>query len=645
MKTKNLFNRILAVLAAFLLMLFVGVESTLSTPIKAEEKENLINYDMTDVMDDLSAMTIDGELFELSNYVPDKIRDVQVLSFIEYCYSANTENQNNFGLYAYLFNPRQTVFSDVSTNKILFSYSNEYHYFPVEILDKSSDELFLKLKIVLSEEEKTTILESLVPERREYKISGIQLRSSTALNSKDYNLSSSFVYSGYAKGYGTSEESTLSCVRDSFESLELDLFHTYYRAGGSNGKNSFTQDTLMSVYFSIPNEVINAYDRLSKLSCSWIKAKTAWYYITGREDIYNAFLQYIGETQLYDDNNSPYYTGDDTPLKYAFIAESIDGVASFQYNYPEERAETVLDCLYYCFLVNDADVDILSGETIKEWMLNYHNAYGDENDEYLKVDGKSYEPYSSCLFWNDEAKTTYSVITPEDEFSLTEEKISQSWWQKLWGDMTLESSIEFDGIEGLKEVNPSEMIGTDEELSDKFYVNIQDIEHFRDFVFSENSENRTVYLLRYDIGEYEAIEATQGIPDAEGVIQGFDDGDTNARLCREDVYLNFDVIYAEFECGDETVVIPVVSTPTDVIPDSTPPLHTNDDTSFLDELNKTLKAIREAFLAIVVILLFIGVCWIIYLLKPIFIGIFKGVWAFICFPFKLIGKLFSGKKK
>lgn len=61
-------------------------------------------------------------------------------------------------------------------------------------------------------------------------------------------------------------------------------------------------------------------------------------------------------------------------------------------------------------------------------------------------------------------------------------------------------------------------------------------------------------LLRFDVGEYSALEASEGIPyDGNGVLQGIKTGDTNARLFQMNVYLGFDIISLTFDNGEETV--------------------------------------------------------------------------------------------
>ena len=98
MKTKNLLNRILAMLAAFLIMLFVGVESTLSIPVKAEE---ISNFEKNAVLDDLENSFINGEEFSLKTFNFDENKNAEVISFLEYGYSILFRGSGNIKVHCY----------------------------------------------------------------------------------------------------------------------------------------------------------------------------------------------------------------------------------------------------------------------------------------------------------------------------------------------------------------------------------------------------------------------------------------------------------------------------------------------------------------------------------------------------------------
>ena len=669
MKVKLLLNRFLCVLAAVVLSFCVFQSVHIKTA--TAEETTILSFDKTNVLDDLQGMTIDGKPFDLTDYAFDELRDVQVISFVEYCFSYREDRQEYFGLYVYLWNPKGLSFEDDKTrNRIQFTYG-EYYDVPVKysltILNKSVkngyEGLFYKAKIDLSETDKSYILGSLNSVSRTYHISGIELLETGKSTAVEYPIATTFTYSGFAKGFGAddSAESTLTCVREGNEVLKLDVHHTYYRPDGSNGTNSYTQDTLMTAYFSIPNNVLESYERLSGVACSWIKVMTDWIYVTGREDIYKAYLNEIGVDHgilpWKDDNGTPYIGLDDTVFPYGFCATTVEGQNVLSCNYSGERAWETLDRLNYVFWtgssnLNSADDYYVSSEDLKEWMNNYHQIFGQKNDKYLKVDGKEYFPYNSALFAVDSVKTTNVTVSADESRSLTEEVFSQSWLQKMFGGADKEYSNTFDGIEAIKKVTDEDMDYTDGLLCNSLYINEKDIQSFKDFFEAEKRKGRTVFLLRYDIGEYQSIETKQGKPDNDGLVVGFDDGDTNGYVCREDVYLDFDVIYCEFERDGETVIIPVVSSPVDIVADTQPPIYTSEDNyDWFVEFFLWLLGIGLLVLGVIAVAIFAP--WIFSLVgngflaackfavKLLSIGLkwtFKIIWFVVAFPWNLIFK-------
>lgn len=620
--------------------------------LKPNAEESVVpNIEKTSVMDDLNAMTVNGKAFDIKDYAFDEIRDVQVISFVESCYSYYSDKQENYGLYVYLWNPKGLSFQDDSTrNTIQFSYG-EYYDVPVKysfkILDKSDDSgyegLFYKLKIILSDEQKSYILGSLNSVARTYHVSGIELLEVGKAVAVEYPISATFTYSGFSKGFGSddSAESTLSCTRDCLETLGLDVYHTYYRSSGTNGETNYTHDTLMTAYFSIPNNVLEKYDRLSGVSCSWIKVLTDWIYVTGRYYIYTEYLKWISHDSSVCnhenwvcDNGTKYDITDNILFPYGFCATDVAGNNIVKCNYSGEDAAETIERLNYVFwtgssATNSADNYVLDNGSLYDWMLAYQEKYGQEDDEYLKVDGSDYTPYNANLFESSRAKTHKVVVSADERKSLTSEKITATWWQKLWGDTTLQYRNTFDNIEAIKMITSEDMNRSASELSEYLYINTDDIGDFKVFYESEKRKGRTVFLMRYDVGEYQSVETRQGKPDNSGFTVGFDDGDTNGYVCREHVYLNFDIIHCEFEKNGETVIIPVVSSPVDVITSGDPPANTTDDTFLLSNIKNLLddffNGIVEIFTLIVYAFIFGFVIWAISKLIGWLISIIKNL--------------------
>ena len=68
-----------------------------TTTTFAYEREN--NFDKTDVLDDLTSSMVNGKAFDIKDYPYDESKDVQIISFIEYCYSYRVNKRDNYGLY------------------------------------------------------------------------------------------------------------------------------------------------------------------------------------------------------------------------------------------------------------------------------------------------------------------------------------------------------------------------------------------------------------------------------------------------------------------------------------------------------------------------------------------------------------------
>ena len=105
--------------------------------------------------------------------------------------------------------------------------------------------------------------------------------------------------------------------------------------------------------------------------------------------------------------------------------------------------------------------------------------------------------------------------------------------------------------------------------------------------------------------------------------------DTNAYFFQQTVNLDFDIIDVTFSSGATETVIPVVSSPIDIVPDATPPVYTQSD------------AKPNWWIWIVAILALI----LLAILSPILSPIIKFLVWLICLPFKALKDWIGRKKK
>lgn len=559
-----------------------------------------LNIDSTNVLDDLNGSTIGGKEFNLADYPYDENSKTQVISFSEYCYSYYSKNQGNYGLYVYVYNPQGKAFDErTERNKIQFSADNgkSYDKYVLQFLNYSHgadcEGLFYKFKVIFTNEQRKAVLNALDSEKRVYKISGIELSSGG--NVVEYPVVQTYEYTGFAEGYGAFEGSadSLSCKVDGLSLyLTLDVRSTYYRPSGTNG-GAYAQDTLHSVYFSVPNKLIEEYGEMTAVHATWLNARTSPIFVTGDETVYNAVRAYLGQ---YVDGGSYHLLKDENKnndLQYSLIAskfiESADwnnasyGSSWLSYNANRRYTNSDVDLytLAYCFLADNGNADDYTlpaealvgnkNEGIKGWFEEYSAQYGGDliNDRF-----------SSALFSEVAETFTDVTITADDTFKLTDEQISRSWWQQfVGGGYNVTGTTEY-LISAIKQVGADDFKSTVYDTCEGLYIDESDYEEFKAFYDEATESNETVYLFRYAQTEYvnhEVAVYTKG--DDGAIIKGFgyDYVNTNAYFAEMWVQLDFDIIDVTMTKNGVNTVIPVVMSPVDLAADATPPVITNED--------------------------------------------------------------------
>lgn len=275
-----------------------------------------VQMDSSNVMDDLQSSTVDGEPFDFRDYAFDENAETNVFAFAEYCYSFYSNLQSNYGLYVYVHNPRGLTFNLNSTrNTIQFRAGEQEHSAKYSLLYLNQCEipnyegLFLKFKMYLTGEQKADILASLNSAERIYDVTEIELVTADTGEVENYTVSTNYYFSGYAAGYGSdpNAENTLSIKSEQADTLSLTPHATAYRPEGTNGKNDYTQDSLHSVYFAVPNEFIEMYGEMSAVHARWLDAVLKPILVTGNQAAYNAISEYIGKDITADGTDLGYF--------------------------------------------------------------------------------------------------------------------------------------------------------------------------------------------------------------------------------------------------------------------------------------------------------------------------------------------------
>lgn len=585
------------------IILFIVCAFTLTgaiSPSAVAYAANDLNIDNTNVLDDLSGSMIGGKDFNLADYPYDENSKTQVVSFGEYCYSYYSKNQGNYGLYVYVYNPQGIAYDEhTERNKIQFSADGgkSYNKYVLQFLNYSHgadcEGLFYKFKVVFTNEQRKAVLNALDSEKRVYKISGIELSSGN--NVVEYPVVQTYEYTGFAEGYGAFEGSAdnLTCTVDGLSLyLTLDVHSTYYRPSGTNG-GAYAQDTLHSVYFSVPNNLIEEYGEMTAVHATWLNARTSPIFVTGDETIYNAVRAYLGQ---YVDGGHYWLLSDENKnndLQYSLIASKLIESAewnnasygsswlSYNANRRYTNSDVDLYTLAYCFLADNGNADDYTlpaealvgnkSEGIKGWFEEYSATYGGDlvNDRF-----------SSALFSEVAEAFTDVTITADDTFKLTDEQISQNWWQQfVGGGYNVTGTTEY-LISAIKQVGADDFKSTAYETCEGLYIDESDYDEFKAFYDEATENDETVYLFRYAQTEYVNHEvAVYSKGDDGAIIKGFgyDYVNTNAYFAEMWVQLDFDIIDVTMTKNGVNTVIPVVMSPVDLAADATPPVITNED--------------------------------------------------------------------
>jgi hypothetical protein len=646
-------------------------ESGLALPsfVFAAEINSVNEFDKTEVMSDLLSSTVDGVRFNVADYPYDVTgtRSPTILLFAEYAYSFKVNQQGSYGLYVYVYNPAVINIDTASlSNKIQIAvgYNAEgipdnYEKFDLRFLLKSKGVyagLFYKFRVVdrASYADGKTILSRITASvqaqnnggvtiddcLRRYDVSGIELATVENANGNvtDYKVGGSYEFKGYAHGLGAdpdADSTLLSAVND-LETITFDQLHrTNYRTGVSS-LGLGHQWNVDTVYFSVPNYFLEKYGKLQKIKAEWWEYKTKEMIVTQS----TVLRDYI-ESRLGVPTSEQ--RGDGARSIYANLYHDISGINypnlygydwswNADFRWPLIGVGPVSDLLYYIFYQNNIDIP-LSGSELESYVKSYNKT---AESGYLPIKNQS---ISADLFQSDvdSGRTKgYNLIDvdSDDLFDFfTYDSNNPTWWDKvldfgLWN--YIQGNIPDLGggqsnVTPIYPVTAADMLLDNTALSNRLLINSFDVGDLRNLYASSVLADETVFLFRFAVTDYYSAPLTIV---EHGPFRP-DDGD-EAYMAIETVFFDFDIIQFTFNKDGVYRVIPVVSSPIDIINDLTPPL-------------KGEGVDCLAWLKLILSLVFLIV--IIVLIAPFLPTVFTFLIKLIIVPIKFLGSLFKNIKR
>ena len=252
-----------------------------SVPASAETKEEFFPFDEVHVQKDLES--IDGFSYLQYPYDPTGFYSPQIFNVVEFAYSYRANMQNDYALYIYFYNPQALDIDAMSNqNKIVMavdydkypvtqdSSPTSYETFDLAFCSRSTgnyENLFYKFRVVDHESaDGKTVLERVNSVGRRYDISEVLIKTAGEDNETAYGVGGSYYFTGYAAGYGSdvNAESTLQCDVLDLETVELKVNSTFFRTQSSS-LGAGHQNQLNTVYFGVPNELLEKYGKLQKV--------------------------------------------------------------------------------------------------------------------------------------------------------------------------------------------------------------------------------------------------------------------------------------------------------------------------------------------------------------------------------------------
>ena len=599
-------------------MVLFALFSASSTVAYAAD-DGCIGFDNTNVLDDLSSSTAKGKAFDIKNYPFNENGEVQIISFIEYCYSYKANQRDHYGLYIYVYNPQGLNLStDSKQNKIQMAVSydaegnpNDYEKFSLEFCSKveSGDykNLFYKYKVIDREVGGTTFDERVNSNERRYDVSGIELTTYGAQNATEYHVGTTYRFTGFAEGYGPDEtaKSTLDGEIEKIETVELSVKHTFYRSETS-ALGAGHQNQLDTVYFSVPKSYIKEYGRLQRIKAEWYEYKTKEILVTSNTVFYNAASPYIGVKLGTTPNQYGLYEYV-KEIGYSLgIGAGKAGdmyVAQWGWNLGTGYFHVPTNVLYYMFLVDDIEEYDPYAETVTiggvqsndlyQYIKNYRKTYTSgrlpikdgtisadlfesDIDASRKMDNESGKIQLGYSYYDFDADVDLQTLSSWSE-------TSPSFWDN-WLNFGLGAAFMGGPDEESRTVAPiqilkaSDMTGTNTEIAERLLVNINDVDAIKTeynnavTINGANDEEKVVVLFRFATSDYYS-EAVDIIEPKAGFMWSDKHYEGQAYIAQESVFFDFDIIQLTFNQEGVYTVIPVVSSPIDVVNDITPPVN------------------------------------------------------------------------
>jgi hypothetical protein len=613
----------------------------------------VLEFEKTDVSEDLRSSSVNGLPFDPSDYPYDDESNPRILSFVEYCYSYKSNMQSNYGLFIYVFNPAPLRFSETSlSNKIQMAVAwdggglpTDYYKFNLKFCGRSSgagqNYKFYKFRVVDKVIDGKSLLDRInayrkIHDARRYDVSGLELVAEGDAGVAEYTVGCTYVYRGYAEGYGAdaSDPSDLTAEVRELETVELDVRSANYRTGVS-GLGAGHQWNVDTVYFSVPDSLLERYGRLQKIKAEWYEYKMKETVVTESSVLYDFIFSRIGIPTIG-------ISGEYARSVYdVHIKQGGENFWNWAWNPIGNNTNpqgVTCDTLYNVFYLGDISKP-LPASVIESYIRAYDRSY---QSGVLPVENGS---ISADLFRSDADNGRvrgYNIVDADADnlFDILDyASTSPDWWDKvldfgLWN--TLINNLPNigggqSGVAPIRSVSLGDLSGSDSVVSERLLIEQSDLSALRSFYTASAAAGRTVFLYRFAVTDYYSVPLS--IEKNNGL---FDSGSWSdqAYMAMQTVFFDFDIIQLTFNKDGVYRVIPAVSNPIDIINDLTAPL-----------LPEEFDWLRLLFMVVLLIVLAVVIAPFLPVIINALLWLIRLVFNLITYPFRLAAKTVKSVKR
>ena len=537
------------------------------------------------ILGELADSTIGGKAFDLNDYPKKDGASAELFSFMETGYAFNG-NQSQYCMYVYVYNPSEKIIVE-SGNMITMAVkfdgngvAEDFEKFDLIFLEKTENNRFYKFAVEdhVSAVDYNKIVQRVNKDERRYTVSEIEMKYLGSSAPTASLVGKSFVFTGFE------ENENLAVKTNLVETVELDVKSTYWRSQTSS-LGIGHQNQLTSVYFSVPNELIEKYGYLQAITALWNEQKTTPILVVDNKEFADGLQPWLG-VEIAEENENCAYS--------FYDIEAVPNLNSVSY--------------LYRYIFNEKKPwHILSSCWGKRLFVLGYTFYSSDVKKVgaVGVSGKDLSEYiQKCSYadWLFEDSVDMNRVKGQQQHTIYADKLfdlDTFGDTNNWFTVFLNFGFSYkDAYEDLKEIAPIYEVKAEDvllsktsaQISSSLYVAENDVDEIRSAYNEASANDETLFLFRFAATDYYAEDISDFFIDGKEI-------DCNGYIAQETVFLGFDVISLTFFDDHVSTVIPVAASPIDIVPDITNP--------YIPEKDNSWKRILMLIFLVVILIL----CW------------------------------------